>query len=686
VERLGGTRAPAAKPRCEIQWGVAPRAPVQGPTRHRGRADAITKEVQTTEKHEPSLLVGVDWATEKHDVCLVSPDGRILGERAFRNDGSGLAQMTDWIGSHAPGSPEAIHVAIEIPRGPVVETLLERRFRVFTLNPKQLDRFRDRFTVAGAKDDRRDARVLGDSLRTDRHAFREVDLDAPAVLELREWSRMGDDFQQERNRLTNRMREQLRRYYPQALQLGTDHGADWFLSVLEAVPSPEAAAKAAPRRVARLLKEHRIRRHSATEVLEILRQEPVCVAPGTAEAARAHIGQLIARLRLVNSQLREARKKLQQLCQRIQDEPPADRSESGRRDCVTEETPAQLWIRVLTDITPAAPFFLAYEAASGRSWTSGMRLSDGERALAGAGLFLSAFAHAGGISKLSAFKSRSAAMKFVDEIIDFSKLPKSFGRRQMMHELLVRGAARLTKRQAQRIEEAVEVLRKNAGKNQAQRAGAVRKALGKEGVKELGRALHVLTEPAKAHLVVIESIASGALGSPLSRVDSDFVAAFLSLGRVTQDMARSVPKLKNVSRVGFGLLVTPSGLSIPKGHERIARAMAELGGVVVAPGTAAIRKVTRDITRALGLVQLPGPKIFADVLGAARRTVVAVEAYAPTTRKLAELGNKLGRAQGPYIIVDIGNVRSFTVAEARRELRTSWRPTRRRTCYKALAC
>ena len=54
------------------------------------------------------------------------------------------------------------------PHGPIVEMLLERGFAVFAINPKQLNRFRDRFTVAGAKDDRRDAHVLGDSLRTDR--------------------------------------------------------------------------------------------------------------------------------------------------------------------------------------------------------------------------------------------------------------------------------------------------------------------------------------------------------------------------------------------------------------------------------------------------------------------------------------------------------------------------------------
>ena len=97
-------------------------------------------------------------------------------------------------------------------QGPVVEALLERGFCVYGINPKQLDRFRDRFTVAGAKDDRRDAHVLADSLRTDRHAFRRLSNDEPVIVQLREWSRMADELQQERARLASRMREQLWRY------------------------------------------------------------------------------------------------------------------------------------------------------------------------------------------------------------------------------------------------------------------------------------------------------------------------------------------------------------------------------------------------------------------------------------------------------------------------------------------
>jgi hypothetical protein len=146
--------------------------------------------------------------------------------------------------------------------------------QIETSTPKQLDRFRDRFTVAGAKDDRRDAYVLADALRTDRHCFHRLTVEDPVVIELREWSHMAEHLQQERNRLANRVREQLWRYYPQALELGDDLAVDWFLNLWALAPTPAKAARLRESRVTTLLKAHRIRRIEAAEVLRILRQTP----------------------------------------------------------------------------------------------------------------------------------------------------------------------------------------------------------------------------------------------------------------------------------------------------------------------------------------------------------------------------------------------------------------------------
>lgn len=166
------------------------------------------------------VYVGVDCGQERHQVCVVDGAGAVQQEQTLEHDAAALHRLIDgWI-EQAGGHAERVAVAIEVPHGVVVETLLERGVSVWAINPKQLDRFRDRFSAAGAKDDRRDARVLADSLRTDRRAFRRVELTAAELLELREESRLHDELRAQSVQLQNRLRDQLLRYYPQLLAVG----------------------------------------------------------------------------------------------------------------------------------------------------------------------------------------------------------------------------------------------------------------------------------------------------------------------------------------------------------------------------------------------------------------------------------------------------------------------------------
>jgi transposase len=280
-------------------------------------------------------FVGIDWASENHQVSLIDARGECVGERTVTHDGAGIEALCDWLIARTGAKPEAIAVAIEMPHGPVVEALLERGFRAYAINPKQLDRFRDRFTVAGAKDDSRDARVLGDSLRTDRRAFRLLSVDDPVIVELREWSRMAEDLRQERNRLANRVREQLWRYYPQMLKLTDDFAAEWFLDLWSQAPTPAKASRLRESTIERVLKTRRIRRLQASEVLQTLNQQRLSVAPGVVEAASAHIRTVAARIKLVNQQLKAAHRKLDKLCGQLvppAETPPGQRAE--QRDVV----------------------------------------------------------------------------------------------------------------------------------------------------------------------------------------------------------------------------------------------------------------------------------------------------------------------------------------------------------------
>ena len=254
-------------------------------------------------------FVGIDWSSVEHEVYAQNAGGEQVDGRAFKHSGDGLGDLCTWLQKF--GEPGTIAVAIEVPHGSVVETLLDRGFAVFSINPKQLDRFRDRFAVSGSKDDRLDARVLADSLRTDGHLFRRLAMQPATVIELREWSRMHDELQGERNRLVNQMRAQLTRYFPAFLDVANDPGADWATRLFEYISDSTAATKARPAEVTKILDKHRIRRFEAKDVLERLRQCPVFSAPGTATAAKAHLLLLCERVRLVNVQLRTCHSQLQ---------------------------------------------------------------------------------------------------------------------------------------------------------------------------------------------------------------------------------------------------------------------------------------------------------------------------------------------------------------------------------------
>ncbi len=262
-------------------------------------------------------FAGIDWAFETHHVFVSDDSGRKLGEKAFPHTGEGLIAMQDFILELTGSSPENVFVAIEVPHGPVVESFMERGFRLHSINPKQLDRFRDRFSPAGAKDDSRDAEVLGSGLRTDPHCFRPLTPLDPLVVELREWSRIGEDLTKERSRLANRLRQQLWRYYPQMLKLTDDIAVGWFLELWALLPTPDNAKRVRESTVTSLLKRHRIRRIDAGQVLATLRQPAITVAAGTVEAATAHIKILTKQLELVNRQINEAEKQLDGLTDRL---------------------------------------------------------------------------------------------------------------------------------------------------------------------------------------------------------------------------------------------------------------------------------------------------------------------------------------------------------------------------------
>src|ERR1700722_17167165 len=223
----------------------------------------MTTEPSIPPDDEPIWFVGFDWGSEKHRVALFDRAGQLIEHRDVAHSATAYAECGDWLLRATQASPHEIAVAIETTHGPVVDALIDRGLRVYAINPKQLDRFRDRYSVAGAKDDTRDADTLGRSLRTDREAFRQLSPDNPLIVQLREATSTAADLTRDLGRLTNQFRDLLWRYYPQMLALADDLSAAWILELWQQAPTPTKGARLHKETIARILKTHRIRRLDA---------------------------------------------------------------------------------------------------------------------------------------------------------------------------------------------------------------------------------------------------------------------------------------------------------------------------------------------------------------------------------------------------------------------------------------
>ncbi|MDE2915524.1 MAG: transposase [Paracoccaceae bacterium] len=241
-------------------------------------------------------FAGVDWGSENHQVCITSCTGAVLGERDFRHGGAGLAEMANWTAATAGVEPQVTGIAIEIPHGPVVETLMERGFLVHSINPKQLDRFRDRLSPAGASipwHQRSSSCASGCAFASDLTA--------------------------DRTRLVNRARQQLWRYYPQLLEVENDLTRAWVRELWKLAPTPARARRLCVTTVNKLLKRHRVRRLDGTTVLKTLCGTAVAVAAGT-------------HLEVVAAQLTRAGRKIDRLTARLTQSADDMSGQQGQRD------------------------------------------------------------------------------------------------------------------------------------------------------------------------------------------------------------------------------------------------------------------------------------------------------------------------------------------------------------------
>lgn len=123
---------------------------------------------------------------------------------------------------------------------------------------------------------------------------------------MRQDTELGEDL----GRLANRLRDHLLRTWPELLALVPAADESWLWALLTLAPTPAEGSRLRPARLRQLLRDHRIRRITAEELVTVLRALSVRLAPGVRDGVRVRILDLVAQLPLVAQQRRAAERRL----------------------------------------------------------------------------------------------------------------------------------------------------------------------------------------------------------------------------------------------------------------------------------------------------------------------------------------------------------------------------------------
>lgn len=201
--------------------------------------------VQDTPVPGRAVTAGVDWAKDDHAVCVIDGDGEPIERFTIIHNKAGLARLNKILDRYGVED-----VGIERGDGPVVDALLAAGRTVFVVPPSQVKALRRRYGSAGNKDDRFDAYVLADTVRTDRRRLTPLLLDGEATISLRKLCRARKDLVAHRVAVTNQLRAHLQTCLPAVVDLFRDLDSAVSLRFLARFTSQEALDWLSPKRLA----------------------------------------------------------------------------------------------------------------------------------------------------------------------------------------------------------------------------------------------------------------------------------------------------------------------------------------------------------------------------------------------------------------------------------------------------
>ena len=216
-----------------------------------------------TELAQFAAVIGIDWADKKHDVCVQAVDS---DKRQFSQISHQVDKIDEWAQLMYRRHGGQMAVALELSKGPIVSALQKYDFFVlYPINPTTLAKYREAFNPSGAKDDPTDAELALDILVNHPNRFKPLN---PQSIQMRTLMTLVEQrrrIMNDRVRITNRLRNALKQYYPQVLDWFDHIDSPLFCAFIRQWPSLAQAKRARRATLERFFHQHNMYRQQVLE-------------------------------------------------------------------------------------------------------------------------------------------------------------------------------------------------------------------------------------------------------------------------------------------------------------------------------------------------------------------------------------------------------------------------------------
>ena len=236
--------------------------------------------------------IGVDWGDRLHQVYVGDDQGKKVREMKVPESVEGLAEIGRWLDEQRAEGFE-LWAAIEKPAGRIVDFLLDHGVEVYPVNPKAVDRVRDRYRMSGSKSDAFDAYVLAEFLRTDQAHLKALRPSSEKAQELKMLCRDQRRVVRHKTRLLNQLTTTLKEYYPRPLDAFENIETEVALDFLTRYPTPAHLSALKRKEFNRFAtQEHSLSKPRCLELWETL-QKPQLAVPEHVVRAKAQLVEVL---------------------------------------------------------------------------------------------------------------------------------------------------------------------------------------------------------------------------------------------------------------------------------------------------------------------------------------------------------------------------------------------------------